>query len=205
MANTQTQKRYDRIAKYYDWLESLMEKGLMEKWRQNVWQLAKGKILEVGVGTGRNIPFYPEHCQIIAIDFSQKMLERAAKKATLLHKQVDLRFMDVQNLQFADHTFDTIITTCVFCSVPDPIAGLKEIRRVCKPHGQIIMLEHVRSEKPLIGRLMDLFNPIVVRMIGANINRNTVANLRNAGIKVEYEQNLMSDIVKFLNCRTSIK
>ncbi|HYH03769.1 MAG TPA: methyltransferase domain-containing protein [Bacillota bacterium] len=198
--NFKIQKRYDRIAKYYDFFEGLMEKGAMEQWRKIVWEQAQGQVLEVGVGTGRNIPYYPEHCQVTAIDFSTKMLEKAKEKTTMFHKRVDLQQMDVQSLQFPDHTFDTVISTCVFCSVPDPVKGLQEIQRVCKLQGQIIMLEHVRSQKPLLGWLMDLLNPLAVRMIGDNINRDTIKNLRNAGIKVVHEQNLASDIVKLLKC-----
>ena len=193
-------KRYNRTARFFDVIESLMDKGSMGKWRDAVWKEAKGKVLEVGVGTGRNIEYYPDNCEVTAIDFSENMLSRAKVRAEKLGKKVDLRLMDVQILEFADEVFDTVITTCVFCSVPDPIKGLQEIRRVCKKDGQIIMLEHVRSNKHLIGTLMDLLNPIFVRVIGANINRNTVENLKKAGLKVEVEKDLMMDIVKNLKC-----
>lgn len=132
------------------------------------------------------------------------MIERAQKRAIRLGKKVDLRLMDVQALQFPSETFDTIITTCVFCSVPDPIKGLQEIKRVCKKDGKIIMLEHVRSQRPFTGKVMDLLNPLVVRMIGANINRNTVSNLIKAGIKVEIENDLLLDIVKYIKCTKNI-
>jgi ubiquinone/menaquinone biosynthesis C-methylase UbiE len=108
--------------------------------------------------------------------------------------------MDVQQLDFPDDAFDTVITTCVFCSVPDPIKGLQEIRRVCKKDGQIIMLEHVRSKNLVIGTMMDILNPLVVRIVGANINRNTIENLKHAGLKVEMEKDLMADIVKHIKC-----
>jgi ubiquinone/menaquinone biosynthesis C-methylase UbiE len=108
--------------------------------------------------------------------------------------------MDVQQLDFPDDAFDTVITTCVFCSVPDPIKGLQEIRRVCKKDGQIIMLEHVRSKRPMIGVIMDILNPLVVRIVGANINRDTIENLKHAGLKIEVEKDLMADIVKHIQC-----
>lgn len=194
------QKRYNRIAKFYDLMGSLMDKGNMEKWRQAIWREAKGKVLEVGVGTGKNIEYYSDNIEVTAIDFSENMLGRAKVLAKKLGKEVDLRLMDAQSMEFEDETFDTVITTCVFCSVPDPIKGLQEVKRVCKKDGQIIMLEHVRSKNPLIGAFMDLLNPIVVRLVGANINRNTVENLKISGISVETEQNLMMDIVKHLKC-----
>jgi ubiquinone/menaquinone biosynthesis C-methylase UbiE len=179
----------------------MMEKGKMGQWRKMIWQQVKGKVLEVGVGTGKNIEYYPDSVAVTAIDFSERMLEKAKEKAKQFHKKVDLRLMDVQNLEFTDETFDTIVTTCVFCSVPDPVKGLMEIQRVLKKDGRIIMLEHVRSSRPFVGTIMDLLNPVVVRMVGANINRNTVETLRKAGFIIDVEQDLLMDIVKHLNCK----
>lgn len=192
--------RYNRAAKFFDLSEKMMEMGKMSEWRKAVWQQAKGKVLEVGVGTGKNIEYYPENVVVTAIDFSEKMLDRAKERAKRLNRKVDLLQMDVQALDFPDEAFDTVITTCVFCSVPDPVKGLQEIKRVCKNDGQIIMLEHVRSKHPITGLLMDLLNPLVVRIVGANINRNTVENLKKAGLKISIENDLMSDIVKRLIC-----
>jgi ubiquinone/menaquinone biosynthesis C-methylase UbiE len=194
-----TKKRYNRVSRFYDLFEGL-EKSKMTQWRMALWKEAKGKILEVGVGTGRNISYYPDGAEVTAIDFSKKMLERARKRASDLGRKVDFRLMDVQELAFDDGVFDTVITSCVFCSVPDPVKGLKEIRRVCKKNGKILMLEHVRSKKPIIGGFMDFLNPIVVRLVGANINRDTVKNLQWAGLKVEVEKDLLLDIVKHLQC-----
>ncbi|MFZ5986457.1 MAG: class I SAM-dependent methyltransferase [Bacillota bacterium] len=193
-------KRYNRAAKFFKMSEIMMDNRKMGLWRKSVWNEARGKVLEVGVGTGSNIRYYPDNVEVTAIDFSEKMLEFAKDKAKKYGKKVDLRLMDVQFLDFPDETFDTVITTCVFCSVPDPVKGLQEIKRVCKKDGQIIMLEHVRSKKAFIGALMDLLNPIVVRVVGANINRNTIRNLEDAGIRVEVEKDLMIDIVKHLKC-----
>lgn len=198
--STKISKRYDRAARFFDMTEQMMEKGSMGKWRAAIWKEAKGKVLEVGVGTGKNIQYYPGEVDVTAIDFSPKMLERAKEKADKLGRKVDLRLMDVQNLEFPDETFDTIITTCVFCSVPDTVKGLKEIRRVCKSNGQIIMLEHVRSKRPVIGAMMDILNPLVVSIVGANINRDTINNLEKAGLKVEVDKSLMMDIVKHIKC-----
>ena len=103
--------------------------------------------------------------------------------------------MDAQQMAFPDNTFDTVVTSCVFCSVPDPLAGLREIRRVCKPQGRVVMLEHVRSGHPFIGPLMDVLNPIPLTIYGANINRNTVHNLRLAGFRNISVTDLWFDIV----------
>jgi ubiquinone/menaquinone biosynthesis C-methylase UbiE len=193
-------RRYNRIAKVFDLTEVMMERGQMKLWRAALWKEAKGKILEVGVGTGKNIRYYPQDADITAIDFSEGMLEKAREKAEKAGKNVDLKLMDVQQLDFPEDTFDTVITTCVFCSVPDPIKGLQEIRRVCKKDGQIIMLEHVRSKRLMIGVIMDILNPLVVRIVGANINRDTIENLKHAGLKIEVEKDLMADIVKHIQC-----
>lgn len=193
-------RRYDRAAKFFNLTENMMERGRMSKWREEIWALAKGKVLEVGVGTGKNMSFYRNDLEITAIDFSEKMLERARSRAKELYVRVDLVQMDAQKMDFQDESFDTVITTCVFCSVPDPIKGLQEIRRVCKKDGTIIMLEHVKSRHKLIGGLMELLNPVVVRIVGANINRDTVQNIRKAGISVDIEKDVMLDIVKHLRC-----
>lgn len=188
--------KYDRIAKVYDIFEQPMEVMALKKWRLEAMNELDGKILEVGVGTGKNIPYYPGDLDITAIDFSRNMILKAEEKAKKFHKKVILIQMDAQSMDFADNSFDTVFTTCVFCSVPDPIKGLMEIRRVCKPGGKIIMIEHVRSENIVIGSIMDLMNPLIVNLYGANINRNTVENAKRAGyVKVE-AINLAGDIVK---------
>ena len=197
MNNTEKiKKRYNRVAKFYDILESPMEMMSLKKRRIDLMKELRGKVLEVGVGTGKNIEYYPNNIDITAIDFSNKMLEKANEKSIKFNKEVKLISMDAQNMDFPDNTFDMIFTTCVFCSVPDPILGLKEMRRVCKQNGKIIMIEHVRSEKKVIGIIMDILNPIVVNAYGANINRKTVDNINCAGFVNVFVTNLFSDIVK---------
>lgn len=189
-------KRYDRIAPWYDWLEGVMAGGRFEKWMQPILSKAIGKTLEVGIGTGRSIPYYPKGVQLTAIDFSPKMLKKAEKKFAESPVPVKFIEMDVQHLEFPDNSFDTVVTSCVFCSVPDPVKGLKEIRRVLKPGGQLLMLEHMRSHKKFLGKLMDWLNFIPLNIWGANINRETLKNLGKAGFKNPEVKNLWMDIVK---------
>lgn len=189
-------RRYDRAARFYDLFENPMEIMALKKWRFEVMKDLSGKVLEIGVGTGKNIEYYPNNLDITAIDFSKKMLERAREKARKFNKKVNLKHMDAQDLKFSDNTFDTVFTTCVFCSVPDPIKGLKEIRRVCKETGKVIMIEHVRSEQKILGLIMDVLNPLVVNIYGANINRKTVENVRSSGYSNVAVTNLSGDIVK---------
>ena len=189
-------KRYNRIAGVYDFMDQPMEMGFA-KWRKKMLAKATGKTLEVGIGTGKNLPFYPKDVELTGIDFSEKMIEKARNKTNRPAK-TQLLEMDAEKMLFEDNTFDTVVTSCVFCSVPHPVQGLKEIRRVCKNGGKILMLEHVRSHKKVVGPLMDAFNFIPLNIYGANINRETYQNLLNAGFKPKQIEvkNLWLDIVK---------
>jgi ubiquinone/menaquinone biosynthesis C-methylase UbiE len=194
-----TQRRYDRLAFAYDTMEAPLERFRFAGWRQRLRNRITGPTaLEVGVGTGKNFPYYPSGVQIVGVDLSPRMLMRARRKASNRDLSVDLREMDVQNLKFPDHRFDTVFATFVFCSVPDPVEGLRELRRVCKPSGRLLLLEHMRPENVVLGLVFDALNPMVVRMMGANINRRTMDNIRSAGWNVRIEENLSSDIVRWI-------
>jgi len=202
-----TRQRYDRIAGVYDASEAMMERFLYARWRRRLWSDVKGpQILEVGVGTGKNMPYYPAGAHVTAIDLSEGMLSRARKRANSLSLDVDLRQMDAQALAFPSASFDTVVATFVFCSVPDPIAGLRELGRVCKPEGEIRLLEHMRARNELVGRVMDIVNPVVVRIQGANINRRTVDNIRSAGLQIQHIVDLsVQGIFKLIIAKPSIQ
>jgi phosphatidylethanolamine/phosphatidyl-N-methylethanolamine N-methyltransferase len=148
------------------------------------------------------MPYYPNGMTITAIDLSPRMLEQARMRAAQDRVVVELREADVQALPFPDASFDTVIATCVFCSVPDPVLGLRELWRVLIPGGQLLLLEHVLSHRPLLGPIMGVLNPLVVRMMGANINRETVENVRRAGFTDLQIEDLWLDIVKRIEART---
>lgn len=168
--NNKIKNRYNRVSKIYDLMEKPMESMLMDDWRKELFEKIEGKkILEVGVGTGKNLEFYSTDKEVTGIDFSEKMLEKAKNKSKD-KDHVTLMEMDAENMTFEDNTFDTVVTSCVFCSVPDPVKGLKEIRRVCKNGGKVIILEHMRSNKPVVGKIMDCINFIPLHIWGANIN-----------------------------------
>ena len=166
--------------------------GRFRPWREKLWQFVCGpQVLEIGVGTGKNMEFWPLNCQITAIDLTPGMLDIARQRAKSVNRQdANLRLGDVQSLQFPSASFDTVVATFVFCSVPDPIQGLREIGRVVRPDGQILLLEHVRIDRPVVGTLMDFLAPLIVRLYGANINRRTVENVRAAGLQIDRVENL---------------
>ena len=201
-ATAQTKARYNRIAGIFDYMEWLMERRA-QAWRKRLWDsLGPGSILEVGIGTGKNMPFYPEGGRICGIDLSDGMLKQARLRAARDTIDLDLREMDVQGLAFPDDSFDAAVATFVFCSVPDPVLGMQELARVVKPGGKIVLLEHVRLDHPLAGWLMDFINPLVVRMVGANINRRTVDNARKAGLVLESVVDLAANgLVKLITAR----
>ncbi len=197
--STVIRKRYDRIAPFFDLLEAPMEGLFFRQWRERLWTKAVGyHILELGVGTGKNFDYYPKDARITAIDFSPKMLQQATQAKSRKNIQVELALMDVQSLSYADNSFDTVIGSFVFCSVPLPIKGLKELHRVCKPGGQVLLLEHVISSNPILSRLMKLLNPVVVQLLGANINRDTTKNVKACGFSSVRIDERSSDILKLI-------
>lgn len=189
-------RRYDRNAWMFDRVDALF-RGMLGDRKCTLIKEASGRVLEVGVGTGVSLERYPEEVELVGIDISPRMLARAEARARLFRgRKLTLREADVQSLDFPDNSFDTVITSCVFCSVTDPVKGFREINRVLKPGGRGIHLEHVRSHRAVLGAVMDTLNPLVVRMTGANINRDTAANIRKSGLKILEEEDLWLDILK---------
>ena len=185
----QTKTRYNRIAPYYDILEIISERAF-SGWRRRLLARARGKVLEVGVGTGKNFPYYSEGVDVTGLDIADRMLIHARLRADKLGFPIQLMEGDVQSLPFPENSFDTAVATFVFCSVPDPVLGLKELGRVVKPGGKILLLEHVRIDKPLIGFIMDIMNPFFLHFIGPNINRRTVENVGKAELLIEKIEHL---------------
>jgi ubiquinone/menaquinone biosynthesis C-methylase UbiE len=195
--DVQTQNKWDRASRTYDFFATVDDKRLgLEK--QKLLARAHGKTLHVAAGTGNDFKFFPVGMDIVSIDISPKMLEQARMKAGAYRGSIELREADVHNLNYPDGTFDTVTTVFTFCSVPKPILGLRELYRVLKPGGQILMLEHVRSTAiGPVGIMMDLMTQLT-RQFGPELNRDTVSNVQKAGFRLRRVENVYLDIVKVI-------
>lgn len=189
-------EQYDRIANSYD---AVIDWLIPDSWRNRAAGFAYGSVLEIGIGTGSNLSYYSTSCNdILGIDLSCEMLRRASGKSPLCKIPVKFEIMDAQKLQLDSGSFDCVLSSFVFCTVPDPVQGLLECRRVLKPGGRLIMLEHMGSDKILLSSLMNLLNPLTVMLLGDHINRNTLALVTEAGFKTDVVVNLLGDIVRLV-------
>ena len=194
-------RQWDRHAHAYDRMSEPMEHMLgFAQARARLFAGLSGTILEVGVGTGRNLPHYPQDARMIALDLSSGMLERAAYRARALSRRVAFLVGDVEDLPFEDASLDAVVGSGVFCCVPDAARGFREIKRVLKPGGKIVLLEHVRPQG-MLGLLFDLLDPLVSRLMGPHINRRTLESMRAAGLVIESEENMHSNWVKLVVAR----
>lgn len=175
---------YDRIAGIYDLYSASMEWVGGERRRRRLFGQAQGEVLEVGVGTGLNLAFYPASVRVTGVDISPEMLARARRRAAASPAEVTLEVADVERLPFEDDQFDTAAAACVFCSVTDPVRGLRELRRVVRPHGRILLLEHVRPRNPVLGLAADLITPLSRRLFGPEVSRRTERNVEAAGLEI---------------------
>ncbi|MEO9886010.1 MAG: class I SAM-dependent methyltransferase [Balneola sp.] len=189
-----TQKRYDATSVIYNVMEWPVEQWLYKKWRRKLWGKINGSgILEIGVGTGKNISFYPIHIEVTAIDLSPGMLKRAKTKLTKEEiDDVTLQEMDTQELDFMENTFDEAVATFAFCSVPDPVLGFKEALRVTKPGGRLHLLEHMISKNKNFAFVMKKLDPPIHYLSGVHIARETVENVEKAGWEILETEELTS-------------
>ncbi|MHA2179867.1 MAG: class I SAM-dependent methyltransferase [Promethearchaeota archaeon] len=174
---------YNKLAKSYDRRNSMMEHWISKA--RSISSLIKGDILEIGAGTGNNLIQYKPEANVVALDWSSEMLSQAKLKAIKYGLSNIKEFIvgDIQNLSniFEPNSFDYVVSSCVFCSVPDPILGLKQVFKVLKPSGKLIQIEHGISEIKLINVGLLLFDQFTYKRYGFHLNRNHLKNLQNAG------------------------
>lgn len=177
-------QRYEKLALWYDLIEGIPELLGVRKLRRGLLQRASGKVLEIAVGTGKNLPYYPKTCRITAVDLTPAMLDIARKRATRLGLNIDFQVMDGETLIFPDQSFDTVVSSLTLCTFTDPMAALREMARVCRADGRILLLEHGRSDHEWLGRWQDRRASKHAERFGCCLNREPHDFVRNAGLEV---------------------
>lgn len=199
--STHIQAIYDQLAARYDRREALVEWLFLRRYRRQLLGWAQGRVLEVGIGTGRNLPHYPPGCQITGIDLSSEMLKVAERRAARLGRDVTLLAMDAQEPTFPDASFDTVVSALTLCTVVDPIKALSEMARVVSPHGRILLLEHGRSPHGWISRWLDRLAPYAVQRYGCHPNRNIAALVQAADLVILKHTRHLGGIVHLIHAR----
>jgi ubiquinone/menaquinone biosynthesis C-methylase UbiE len=197
------QQKYNLAAPWYDLIEGIPELFGLKKLRKKLLQQASGKVLELAVGTGKNLPYYPGMCQVTGIDFSTAMLEMAQKRLKKLKRHVTLIIMDAEVLAFHDQCFDTVISSLDLCTFVDPIAALREMKRVCRTDGHILFLEHGRSSQKWLSRWQDRTADCYAKRLGCHWNREPLNIIQKAGLKVVYVQRTFFGIFYMIKAKPS--
>ncbi len=196
-------ERYERIARYYDVLDYPFEVRRYRPIRPLLFAKLSGRVLDAGIGTGRNIPFYPPPAEMIGIDQSPAMLRHVEERRDMLGAKVDLRLMDVTHLAFPDGFFDAAVASFLFCVLPADlqVAALRELGRVVKPGGPIRVLEYVRPSGALRRLSAAIWTPWMTWAYGAGFDRRTEMHVPEAGLEVASSRFVFSDAIKLIEAR----
>ncbi|MDQ4107062.1 MAG: class I SAM-dependent methyltransferase [Actinomycetota bacterium] len=204
LLNSETERvrrRYEEAAGQYDRLIVFEEKLFVGDGRRWVCSQARGDILEIAVGTGRNFPYYPEDVRLTGIELSPAMLEIARRRARRLGREADLRVGDAQALDFPDERFDTVVCTLSLCTIPDDRRAVSEAWRVLRPGGRLLLLEHVRSLLLPVRILQRALDPLFVRFEADHLLREPLEHLNAAGFEVERIERSKLGVVECLSAR----
>jgi len=185
MNQNRIQKQYNAVAKWYDLTDGLLEYLGVRRLRRRLVSRAGGRVLEIAVGTGLNLPRYKPGIQLTAVDLSQEMLTRARKRAGKLNLPVEFAIMDGELLGFPDNFFDTVVESLTLCTFPDPVSALREMGRVVKPGGRILLFEHGRSDRPRLGRYQDRRAAKHAKVLSCNWNREPQELVAQAGLRIK--------------------
>jgi len=194
-------RHYDRRAEDYDRLIALLERVLIGAGREWVCSRALGEVLEIGVGTGRNLYFYPTEVHLTGVELSPKMLEIARRRARESGIEADLRVGDAQDLPFPDASFDTVVATLALCTIPDDRRAVIEAARVLRPGGRLLLLEHVRSPLLPVRVLQGILNPLFVLLEKDHLLREPLHHVEGLGLVVERLERSKVGIVERLIAR----
>ena len=196
-------RTYQRIARFYDLLDLPFEHGRYARLRGTLFAGLEGRLLDAGVGTGRNIPHYPTGATVIGIDLSRAMLARAGKRRDALGRDVPLAEMDVLRTGFSDASFDAVVATFLFCVLDDDLqrSALKELARIVKPGGELRLLDYSLSERPWRRLAMGLWAPWARWAYGAAFHRDTRRHMEPAGLDLVSDGFLLDDILRYIVAR----
>jgi ubiquinone/menaquinone biosynthesis C-methylase UbiE len=184
-STARVRRLYDRQAPRYDRMIALFEALLFAGGRQWACGEAAGEVLEVAIGTGRNLGAYPADVRLTGIDLSPRMLDRARGRAAALARDADLRVADAQDLPFGDETFDTVVCTLGLCSIPDERQAVREMHRVLRPGGRLLLLEHVRSPIRAVRIGQELVEPLFLALQEDHLLREPRDAVLCAGFAVD--------------------
>jgi ubiquinone/menaquinone biosynthesis C-methylase UbiE len=199
---TDRQRRvWDKRARSYDRGMGLMERLFLGNSRARVCSLADGDVLEIAVGTGRNLPFYPEDVRLTGVELSQEMLTIARGRATRLGRRADLRQGDAQALPFPDASFDTVVCTISLCSIPDDLKAVAEMKRVLRPGGRLLLLDHVPSTVRAWRGLQWLIEQVSLRLEGEHMLRRPLERVQAEGFEVEHAERSKAGIIEQIVAR----
>lgn len=193
--------RYDRVAPHYDRRLRFFERTVFASGRRWVCSRASGDVLEIAIGTGLNLPHYPDEVRLVGIDLSPEMLALARRRADQLGRDVDLRPADAQTLPFPDRSFDTVVATLSLCTIPDERAAIAEARRVLRPGGRLLLLEHVRSTNPAVRLGQAVIEQLTLRLEGDHQLREPHRHVLAEGFTIETRERSKWGIVERLAAR----
>ena len=191
---------YDRQARHYDAVIAVAERLLFRGGREWACSQVSGRVLEIGIGTGRNLPFYPPDAELAGIELSPAMLELARARAARLGRSADLRLADAQELPFPDCSFDSVIATLTLCSIPDSDEAVAEMARVLRPGGRIVLLDHVASPLTVVRSVQRLLEPAFLRLAADHLLREPETAVQAAGMQIEHLSRSKLGIVTRLTC-----
>ncbi|CAK0757582.1 Class I SAM-dependent methyltransferase [Gammaproteobacteria bacterium] len=194
------QRAYDRIAPLYDFLDGVYEYSWKRRLREELFRHARGRILDVGIGTGCNMPFYPQGSEVVGIDMSERMLDRAQARAHELGRHVTLRPMNLLSLDFPDASFDTVTVTFVLLCLPEDLQtlALQELRRATRPDGRILLLDYRLSKQPALRLWRRCIAPWMKWAFAGRFDTTTERYLSVAGLNAVEHRTFMSDGVVML-------
>ena len=192
-----TREKWDRAAGSYDLMSGYGQEIRWAPFKRRLFERMQGRIIFASIGTGQDIQFFPPGRDITGIDISSGMLERARPRAAAYAGKLELRQIDLHELDYPDGAFDQVFTACTFCSVPRPVEGLRMLRRVLKPGGELFMFEHTGSRYFPFNLMLNLMTPLS-RRYGPEMNRDTVANVARAGFEIQAVEPVYLDVVKMI-------